>query len=97
RMLGRLDAEGIAGKLDLLATGEPPAGPETTRPTLAASWDAELVALPPDWSDLYAEVELRSTDHLERAALLLSPLNPAQYGGIPGFRFRISRTFGYGT
>ena len=96
RMLARLDADEIAGKLELLSTGEPAVRPETARPTLEASWQAELEALPPDWSDLYAELELASTDYLERAAILLSPVNPSRYGGIPGFRFRVSRTFGYG-
>ena len=52
--------------------------------------------MPPDWSDLHAEIELTSSDHLERAALLLSPINPARYGGKPGFRFRVARRFGYG-
>jgi hypothetical protein len=96
RLLARLDGEKIAGKLELLATSEPAARPETARATLEASWQAELQALPPDWSDLYAELELASTDYLERAAVLLSPVNPSRYGGIPGFRFRVSRTFGYG-
>jgi hypothetical protein len=59
-------------------------------------WRAALDALPPDWSDVYAELELDSTDYLERAALLVAPLNPARYGGTPGFRFRAARTFGYG-
>ena len=62
----------------------------------AEAWDEALAALPPDWSDLYAEVELTSTDHLERAALLLSPINPARYGDSPALRFRVARTFGYG-
>ena len=66
------------------------------RPTLAATWDAELAALPPDWTDIYAEVELVSSDWLERAALLMAPVNPARYGGTPGFRFRVARRFGYG-
>jgi hypothetical protein len=35
--------------------------------------------LPDDWSDLYAEVELYSSDYLDRAALLLAPLNPARW------------------
>jgi hypothetical protein len=61
-----------------------------------AAWEAELVTLPDDWSDLYAEVELASSDYLERAALLLAPLNPSRYGGKPGFRFRVARSFGYG-
>lgn len=96
RALQRLDRAGIAGTLELIATGEPEIAPETARPTLAASWDAELASLPADWSDLYAELELFSTDHLERAALLLAPLNPSRYGGRPGFRFRAARVFGYG-
>ena len=37
-----------------------------------------------------------STDWLDRAALLMAPVNPARYGGEPGFRFRVARTFGYG-
>src|SRR5205814_10446870 len=59
---------------------EPAVRPETSRCTLEASWEAELGALPPDWSDVYAEIELASTDYLERAALLLSPVNPSRYG-----------------
>jgi hypothetical protein len=98
RLLGRLDAERIEGELELVSTGkpEPAAPPEVVRPTLAVAWDAALAALPSDWSDAYAEVELRSSDHLDRAALLLSPLNPARSGGKPGFRFRVARRFGYG-
>ena len=38
----------------------------------------------------------RSSDYLERAALLMAPLNPSRYGGKPGFRFRVARRFGYG-
>ncbi|MDQ4029715.1 MAG: hypothetical protein M3168_01605 [Actinomycetota bacterium] len=96
RALLRLDRERIAGTLELVAAGEPELEPETARETLAASWDAELAALPADWSDLYAELELFSTDHFERGALLLAPLNPSRYGGRPGYRFRAARSFGYG-
>jgi hypothetical protein len=98
RLLARLDAERIAGELELASTGKraTAAPPEIVRPTLAASWDAAIAALPSDWSDGYAEVELRSSDHLDRAALLLSPVNPARFGGTPGFRFRTARRFGYG-
>ena len=96
RMLARLDREGISGKLELLSTEEPVETPPTARATLAESWQAELDALPSDWSDLYAEVELTSTDHLERAALLLAPANPARFGGKPALRFRCAREFGYG-
>jgi hypothetical protein len=97
RLLARLDGEGIAGELELVGSGEaePPPAPVARR-SLAETWDAEVAALPPDWSDVYAEVELSSTDYLDRAALLMAPLNPARYGGRPGFRFRCARTFGYG-
>src|SRR5947208_7388881 len=96
RLLARLDEEELEGELTLLAAGETVATPPIERPTFAGSWDAAVAALPPDWSDLYCEVELTSTDYLERAALLLAPCNPARYGGKPGFRFRVSRVYGYG-
>jgi hypothetical protein len=96
RLLARLDAERIDGTLELLGVDELPQEQVIMRPSLAAAWDAELACLPPDWSDLYCEVRLTSTDYLERAALLMAPLNPARYGGETGFRFRVARTFGYG-
>jgi hypothetical protein len=98
RLLARIDEGRIRGTLELVGTGETtePAAVEMKRPTLAATWDAELAALPPDWTDIYAEVELVSSDWLERAALLMAPVNPARYGGTPGFRFRVARRFGYG-
>jgi hypothetical protein len=97
RLLARLDAERVDGKLELLGAEELPEAAPIVRPSLAASWDAEVARLPPDWSDLYCEVRLTSTDYLERAALLMAPLNPARYGGETGFRFRVARNFGYGT
>lgn len=96
RLLRLLDEERILGTLELLATGEPTVAPAVQRRTLAESWDALVAALPDDWSDLYCEIELTSTDHLDRAALLLAPVNPARYGGTPGFRFRVARQLGYG-
>jgi hypothetical protein len=97
RLLDRIDAQGIGGEIELVGADEAEAEPEISRPTLAASWDAAVGALPPDWSDLYVELELVSSDWLERAALLMAPVNPARYGGTPGFRFRVARRFGYGT
>jgi hypothetical protein len=97
RLLHRLDDEGIRGELELVSAGEPEPGMlAVERPRLVDAWDAALATLPPDWSDVYAEVELTSTDLLERAALLLSPLNPARFGGKPVLRFRAARRFGYG-
>jgi hypothetical protein len=97
RLLARIDEERIEGTLELVGAGEAAHdAPEIQRATLAASWDASLETLPSDWSDLYAEVELVSTDWLDRAALLMAPVNPARFGGVPGFRFRVAKRFGYG-
>jgi hypothetical protein len=96
RLLERLDTEGIPGELDLVGAVEAAAAPEVVRPRLVAAWDEAVAGLPPDWSDLYAELELESSDWLERAALLLAPVNPARYGEAPGFRFRVAKRFGYG-
>ncbi len=63
---------------------------------LAPQWDDALALLPPDWTDIYAEVEITSSDLLDRVALLMAPLNPARDGERLAFRFRCARTFGYG-
>jgi hypothetical protein len=96
RLVALLDEEGIEATLTLLASGEATEVAPTSRRTLAASWEAALATLPDDWSDLYCEVELTSSDDFERGALLMAPLNPARFGGTPGFRFRVARRFGYG-
>ncbi|MDX6486729.1 MAG: hypothetical protein QOF43_1882 [Gaiellaceae bacterium] len=96
RMLRRLDGGGIHGTLRLVSSGDAPAVAATARASLAADWDAAVQALPADWSDLLCELELTSSDHIERAALLAAPLNPIQAAGAPGFRFRCAHTFGYG-
>jgi hypothetical protein len=95
-LLARLDRERIAGRLELTGSAEAPVEAELAKSTFVASWDAEIAALPEDWSDVYAEIELASSDYLERAALLLAPVNPARFGGKPGFRWRAARRFGYG-
>jgi hypothetical protein len=96
RLLTHLDDDRIAGELRLLASGEATQIEPTHRATLLASWQAALATLPDDWSDLYCEVELTSSDDYERGALLMAPLNPSRFGGTPGFRFRVARRFGYG-
>jgi hypothetical protein len=54
-------------------------------------------ALPPDWSDLYFELDLPDESRLDEARLLMAP---TQLERIPGFRtkfsFRVSNTRGYG-
>ena len=100
RLLARLDAEGIVGALEVVSSEaadvEAEAGPTVGRAALADRWTAAVAGLPADWSDVYAELELGSTDHLERGALLTAPLNPARHGDKPVFRFRSARRFGYG-
>jgi hypothetical protein len=79
RLLARLDQERIGGSLELVTVGDSPTVTETRRrPELAAQWDEAVARLPDDWSDLYVELELASSDHLELGALLLAPLNPAR-------------------
>ncbi len=97
RALARLDDEHIAGDLRLVGAAEeaPAATPEPAG-GLATAWDDAVAELPPDWTDVYGEIELTSSDHLDPAALALGPVNPARYGDTPGFRFRCARQFGYG-
>ena len=52
--------------------------------------------LPPDWSDLLCELELDSSDHVPRAALLGAPLNPSRVPDAIALRFRASGKQGYG-
>jgi hypothetical protein len=105
RVVGRLDAAGIRGRVRLaahevaVAPAEPepaPAVQDGEPAKLAPSWDGLLRRLPPDWSDLYAEIELDSTDYLDRGALLLAPVNPARYRDTSRFRFRAASRTGYG-
>jgi hypothetical protein len=103
RILRRLDEEGIRGRLDVVEADQPvearrapPAAPRERARPLAEHWDELVARLPEDWSDVYAEVELDSTDYLQRGALLLAPVNPAHYGGATTLRFRAARLAGYG-
>jgi hypothetical protein len=78
RLLARLDSERIDAELELVGSSEAAVTAAVEPRRFVPAWDAELAALPDDWSDLYAEVELYSSDYLERAALLLAPVNPAR-------------------
>jgi hypothetical protein len=69
----------------------PPAVP------VAVSWDAALAPLPTDWTDLLCELEIESSDHLDRTALLCAPLNPTRDASSRlAFTFRCSGRSGYG-
>ena len=96
RLLRKLDAERVPGRLDLIEVSSPEAPAAAARTTLAGSWDAALATLPPDWSDLWAEVRLDSSDYLERAALRTAPLNPRAGGDRATLGFRCASSFGYG-
>ncbi len=96
RLLRRLDDEGIQGELRLRGAQEAAPQELRRRETLRAQWERAVSALPPDWSDVYAEVRLDSTDYVERAALLLAPLNPTSCAGVATLRFRCAQHFGYG-
>jgi hypothetical protein len=63
---------------------------------LTASWDAAVAGLPADWSDLQAELQLISTDFVERASVLCVQCNPRRDGRRAALRFRCARRAGYG-
>jgi hypothetical protein len=101
RALGRLEAEGVDARLSLPETAAYAVAPprEQGPPTglLGESWNELVARLPEDWSDLYLELELASSDEIDRAALLLGPVNPLLHEGArPAFRFRSARRSGYG-
>lgn len=96
RLLRRVDAQGFHGKLELTGTQTTPRAQVHAKESLRGQWSRQIDAAPSDWSDAYAEIRLDSTDYLERAALLLAPVNPARTAGRATLRFRSAHTFGYG-
>jgi hypothetical protein len=76
------------------------AAPQTTArrelTTLTEAWDRAIAGLPADWSDLFVEVQLTSTDYIERAAVLCVQCNPRRDGERAALRFRCARVKGYG-
>ena len=98
-LLERLDRKRIWGTLTLLdatavvavADDSSPRGPR-----LIEAWDDAVSTLAPGWSDLLCELELDSSDHLPRAALLGAPLNPTRNPEAIALRFRVSGSKGYG-
>lgn len=100
RVLALLDAEGIDARLaaPVAEAVEVAPSPEAApRRELAAAWDTLVAGLADDWTDAHLEVELASSDDLERAALLLGPVNPLlRNGPRPALRFRTAHSRGYG-
>jgi hypothetical protein len=96
RALLRLDRRQIDATLELVGVTVAEAAAAPAAASLAEAWRSELAELPQDWSDLHGELVLRSSDHLERAALLAAPLNPRRVGETLALRFRAARRWGYG-
>jgi len=85
----------VIGVIEDVIPPEMPARVEGAR-SLARQWDEALAELPPDWSDILCVLELDSSDHLPRAALLGAPLNPSRVPDEIALRFRASGKQGYG-
>jgi hypothetical protein len=96
RLLARVDRAGITGTLELAGADAPAPVEARAHTSLAQAWDDEVALLPPDWSDVYAELALASSDLVEPVALLMSPANPSRAGRRAALRFRVARRFGYG-
>jgi len=99
--LSRLDRKRLWGTLALIEVAaesepEPLVAPIAPARTLAEAWDDALSKLPPDWSDVLCELELDSSDHVPRAALLGAPMNPTRVPDAITLRFRASGKQGYG-
>jgi hypothetical protein len=98
-LLERLDQRRVWGTLSLIeATRETPAAEAETSRTvpLADAWDDAVGGLAPGWSDLLCELELDSSDHVPRAALLGAPMNPTRNPEAIALRFRVSGKQSYG-
>ncbi|MDH4339136.1 MAG: hypothetical protein OEW52_07580 [Thermoleophilia bacterium] len=103
-LLERLDQRRVWGTLSLLdtthdqqaASARALAAEERAPTLLAQAWDDVVAALAPGWSDLLCQLDLDSSDHLPRAALLGAPLNPTRNPQAVALRFRVSGKQGYG-
>jgi hypothetical protein len=96
RLLRRMDDERIGGTLTALGSEKAVALVVREFTPLAESWDVMLAELPDDWSDLFAEIQLLSTDYIDRAAVLCIQMNPRRVGDRAAFRFRAAHHAGYG-
>jgi hypothetical protein len=96
-LLSRLDRNRIWGALSLVDVQIPdrPLVPVPEGRRLVEAWEDALRTVPPDWTDLLCELEVDSTDYLQRAALLGAPLNPTRNPQRIALRFRVSKR-GYG-
>lgn len=93
RLLSRIP-RGSLTAVDSYATARP--APVETTPPLAAAWDRVIAELPADWSDAFLELQLGSTDFIDKAAVLCIQANPRRVGNRAALRFRAARRAGYG-
>jgi hypothetical protein len=70
--------------------------PARATPPLTVAWDAALAELPADWSDAFLELQLGSSDFVEKASVLCIQANPRRDGMRAALRFRAARKAGYG-
>ncbi len=70
--------------------------PQRAITLLTASWDRAIAGLPADWSHIYVELTLTSTDFIEPASVLCIQCNPRRDGTRAALRFRCARVHGYG-
>ena len=96
RLLRRIDEQSVTATLSIVSSTAAAAPPRREAPSLVASFDAEVAKLPADWTDLLAELEVDSTDYVERASLLCVPMNLRRDGDRAALRFRAASRFGYG-
>lgn len=97
RLFGILDQARVWCALEQSAVASTPAAPApASARSLAETWANALAALPRDWSDLLCEIEIDSSDYLDRVALLCAPANPTRDGNRLAFTFRCARLAGYG-
>jgi hypothetical protein len=80
-----------------IASSDNAAKPVLAEPTpLTESWDTAIAGLPADWSDAFVELQLTSTDFVEKASVLCIQANPRRVGEEATLRFRAARLAGYG-
>jgi hypothetical protein len=96
RLLRRIDRERVHAKLTLVGSSSREVAPELIEVSLVGAWDAAEQTLPADWSHAFCEIEVRSTDYIDRTSLHCVPMNLRRVGHTNRLRFRAARVAGYG-
>lgn len=98
RLFARLDESRVWCLLEepVVSGGDLVAEAEADLVSVAGSWDTALAPQPFGWTDLLCELELGSSDYLDRAALLCAPINPTREPSKLAFTFRCAGRSSYG-